>query len=75
MPPDSWFEQRFEGDDLLGGCLNLHVLMHFSSGGVFSVHLFATTFQDDPERFVGDIVNAMDLEAARWMNPDSVKNS
>jgi hypothetical protein len=56
---------------LLGGFLNLHFIMNFPSGGILSVHLSAMTFQDDPiEPFADqDVGDAMDLEAARWLNP------
>jgi hypothetical protein len=71
MPVNTWIKHAFQGDDLLGGILNLYVLLNFSSGGILSVHLAAVTLQEDPEPFCGqDVGEAMELEAARWMNPE-----
>jgi hypothetical protein len=71
VPDGSWIEQEFQGDDLLGGLLNIHVLMNSAHGGNLFVHLSAMTSQDDPEPFIDqDLEDVMDLEAARWMNAD-----
>jgi len=75
IPVDNcWIEHAFNGDDLLGGCLNVHILAEFPCSGMFCVSLSATTDQEDPEEDRGPLSEqeqllAMDLEAARWMNP------
>ena len=76
MPIDKcWIEHDFNGDELLGGCLTIHILAEFPCSGTFCVSLSATTDQEDPEEEMGpvseeDRAHAMILEAARWMNPE-----
>ena len=76
VPVDNcWLEHDFNGDNLLGGCLNIHILAEFPCSGTFCVSLSATTDQEDPEEETGPLSDqerlyAMNLEAARWMNPE-----
>jgi hypothetical protein len=62
---DSWIEHDFQHEDLLGGLLNLYVLMNFSCGGMLSVQLSAMTLREDPEPFAGQNPDrTMAVEAA-----------
>ena len=76
VPVDScWIEHDFKGDDLLGGCLTIHILAEFPCSQTFCVSLSAMTDKEDPEEETGPLSeeeqeHAMILEAARWMNPE-----
>jgi len=71
MANNTWIEHLFQGDDLLGGVVNFYILMNFPNGSTFSVQLLTMTSKCDPEPFSGeDEDHAIDLEVARWMNPD-----
>jgi hypothetical protein len=70
IPPACWVVHRLKDDDLLGGCLNVHIITNFPCKGVLSVRLSALTIKEDPEPFDGLYdSSAMDLEVARWLNP------
>ena len=71
MPVDNcWIEHDFNGDELLGGCLNVHILAEFPCSGMFCISLSATMDKEDPEEETGPLseqerLEAMALEAAR----------